>query len=525
MKAQINDNSSIVVDNVFSKVSCSQEHLKTIRYNVSYKKQDMPPVEAQHLIKKFFSYKRRFGSESDLSRLWNDTSLSLKLSDYGVTPQSLTSQQLNAVLRQRGTWDGWVCLVNHQGVFPTGLLADVERQLTLRCGVEYLLSDNRGEAPYGDSLQGPPLFGYQQEAVDSFLSHRRGVIDLPPRSGKTRIAIAIAARLGIPTLYVTPGVGLVKQTVEAFRQFLPDRLVVGQAGKPNAKERRALLKALVWVATPKTAITLPNLHARQLLIIDEFHHAAADTWKDVSEACVGAYWRCGLTGTHYRADSKDMEMKGVLGKAVFVRSVDEMVSLGRLVPAKIAMLRMKSSPLYVSGKEAYKVGIAEHEGRNKLIADAANQLSKKGYRVLVLTKWVGHAEAISALIPGSVQVDGRNNEYVDESLRQLASGDIKVVVGTSVIGEGRDVPAADALVYAAGGKSKVKTKQDYFRVLTASPGKDHGIIVDVADTHHPTLLTHSVNRMMLYRQETCFDSVVADEFAGWLEQGKKHVSA
>ena len=72
------------------------------------------------------------------------------------------------------------------------------------------------------------------------------------------------------------------------------------------------------------------------------------------------------------------------------------------------------------------------------------------------------------------------------------------------------MPAADALVYAAGGKSRVKVKQDYFRVLTASEGKRCGIIVDIADLHHPKLREHSTHRMLLYREEDCFKAEVAE---------------
>ena len=104
------------------------------------------------------------------------------------------------------------------------------------------------------------------------------------------------------------------------------------------------------------------------------------------------------------------------------------------------------------------------------------------------------------------------------ALDALERREATAVVGTSVIGEGRDVPAADALVYAAGGKSRVKVKQDYFRVLTEHAGKRVGIIVDAADTQHKTLVGHAADRLLLYRTEPEFaaDVMESEAFESWL---------
>ena len=501
---------TITIGNVWSKLDTSKEVLRTVRHGVAYQEVVMPPIEAQKVIKGFFSARKRYGAGSDMTRLWASTETSDELAACGVTRDTLTVGQMEQVLRQRGFWDGWVRIIKTDGRFPTGLLRHVQRQLSLRANEPYTVLDTR-LAPETGRVLSPdvPLYDFQREAVEAAIVAGRGVIDLPPRSGKTRIAIAIVARLGVPTVYVTPGVGLVKQTVEAFNEFFPG-IAMGQSGKPNAKERRALTRALVWVTTPQTAVKLPNIHARQLLIFDEFHHAAATTWQAVSEQAVGAWWRFGLTGTHFRADGKDMEMAGVLGRAIFSRSVGEMVSLGRLVPASIAMVRCNAPPLKADGKTCYRHGIVEHSHRNAIVAYCADMLKRRGCRVLVLVKQIDHAETLAQAIAGSVQVDGRDNDAVDACLRDLAEGKVSVVIGTSVIGEGRDVPAADALVYAAGGKSKVKVKQDYFRVLTASEGKRRGVIVDISDQHHDKLFEHSVHRMILYREESSFESKVLD---------------
>jgi len=509
----------IVMGNVLSKLDTDRATLRIVRHHVAYRQRLMPPIEAQKLIKGFFSKHRRYGS-GDIARLFADGSMCEQLEALGVTPETLTRNQFESTVRQRGVWDGWGRVVESDGTFPTGLLNHVQRALELRAGgIVATLEDSRSVPKRGQPWGDIDLYDYQREAVEAFIDVGRGVVNLPPRSGKTRIAVAVAAALGVPTIYIAPTVGVVEQTAKVFSELLPNKATIGlHSGlSPSARNHRKLLGAAVIVTTPKTALKIPNPHSRLLLIIDEFHHAAAKTWKQASEAFSSAYWRLGLTGTHFRADGKDLEMAGVLGRAIYSRSVGDMVELGRLVPARIAMLRVRGD-LKAVGYDIYKSGVVEHTTRNKALATAANLLIRDCRRVLVLTKEIEHAQRLSQMIPGSEPVDGRDNERVNKMLTALADGTVKAVVGTSVIGEGRDVPAADALVYASGGQSKVKVVQDYFRALTASEGKKTAIVVDIADSHHPTLLDHAARRLQHYRGEKAFDAEVleAADFERWL---------
>lgn len=511
----------IVVQNVLSRLDADSESLRSVRHHVAYRQRLMPCVEAQKVIKRFFSKHRRYGGAGDMARLFADEGMCSELEELGVTPETLTRSQFESTLRQRGVWDGWVRMVGRDGTFPTGLLAHVERALDLRVGSKATIEDERAVPERGKPWGSVDLREYQKEAVKAFLDTGRGVVNLPPRSGKTRIAVAVTAALGVPTIYLAPTVGIVEQTVRSFNELLPNKTTIGlHSGlSSSAKTHRKIISADVIVTTPQTAVKIPNPNTRLLLIVDEFHHAAAKTWQAASLAMESAYWRLGLTGTHFRADGKDMEMAGVLGHAIYSRSVGDMVGLGHLVPARIAMLRVKGD-LKASGYDIYRKGVVDHELRNKVLSDAATMLIGAGRRVLVLTKEIEHAQRLSSLIQGSVAVDGRDNARTDKMLRELEAGKIMAVVGTSVIGEGRDVPAADALVYASAGQSKVKVVQDYFRALTASEGKKTAIVVDAADTHHPTLLDHAARRLQHYRSEQSFDATVMDssKFSSWLFQ-------
>lgn len=528
----------VTIENARSRVSgLTPEHFRQLRRLISFRAQDLPPRAIQKLI---FSYaEAQPGSSRTEAHLRFFIEQHREQLDAMGWAARLSPRVYEATLRSRGdTWDGWTSLVTRSGQFGTGLLPHVERALTLRLGFspgDIEIVDQRGDSPApGPPRVAPPsLYDFQQEAVSAwFLAGGRGVIDLPPRSGKTRIMIAIAAHLSLPTLIVVPSKGLVEQTVEKFLECgWPEAEVLGITGGTGAMTRKMQLRmrrALVWVATPQTAAGsrkrnypgMLQIKSRRVLMIDEFHHSAAKTYQAISLAASNAYYRLGATGTFFRADGQDLRMHSILSRAVYKKTIAEMVALARLVPADVAMVRLGTSLSPSGYARLYQVGVTENDDRNQILAVAAQTLIKQGRRVLVLTKEVEHAKRLASLIGmGTVQVDGTaplSVDLVKSALDRLHTGHVPCVVGTSVIGEGMDVPRADALVYAAGGRSEVKVVQDFFRCLTAASGKKKGIIVDVADDHVSRLTETAAHRLSIYRR--CFSADVIDvpQLENWL---------
>lgn len=539
---------TITIRNGLSSVECPGHLLDQLRELVSFQAVDLPPIPVQQIIRDALRRVPPDASAPEVIELiYRDPVVATALAQHGYTPDGgqLTVARLMNTTNQRGLWDGWQTVVSSAGEFGTGLVDTVARALTLRLGAGVRYEDARHyPPPCGPSSTGVELYDWQREAVDAFFAAGgRGVLNFPPRSGKTRMAIEIVLRLGLPTLVVVPTRNLVEQTVARFREWLPDGDVAAIAGRQSHRRQRRLNQTLVWVATPQTAAGrkpkgrkrarrtgMRGLESRVVLVADEFHHSSASTWQDISVAARNAYWRLGLTGTHYRADGTDMLMRSVLSRAVASASVQDMVDLGRLVPARIAVVRVprESGDLAARGRSLYGECVVRHRSRNALAAGAMAWLAHYGKRTLVLVKEVAHGQQLrDAFVEGGygdhgVRFVSSTTADVDEiqtALADLEAGRIRCLIGTSVIGEGVDVPAADALVYAAGGKSPVKVVQDYFRVLTRSPGKTHGVIVDFADDHNPRTVKAAARRLALYRQEEAFSSEVMDpdDLPKWLE--------
>jgi superfamily II DNA or RNA helicase len=444
-----------------------------------------------------------------------------------------------------GGWDGWVHLLRQPRTqppwVPSGLLPRLVRACR-KLRFPYELRDLR-QRP---EEQLPEFCGktivdrdYQLEAVDRAIKAGRGVLDMPPRSGKTRVGCEIQRRLALPTIWLAPTDRIVQQTRDVLEGFFGQHYVVHQVGTRGEKEAA---RARVVVCTAATANNLsPDFYAtRQIIIVDEFHHAAARTYRQIFDRCKHVYYRFGLTGTFFRSGEDGLAMHALLSNTVHKVSSKELCVRGFLVPTKVCFLpveapRLRGLPTtaFQGGHGTY--GIEQHEVRNKMIRRVVRSLHKSGRKTLVLVGTKAHGRLLCRDLRRFIHDAPQGCEFesvefvstdVDRSRQArildsfLADQEVRVLIGTSLLGEGVDLPAADALVYARGGSAEVTLVQNAYRVGTAMPGKMSALIVDFADRHHRKLLEHSQERLATYFREATFQVEVLktlDDFGGWMK--------
>ena len=75
------------------------------------------------------------------------------------------------------------------------------------------------------------------------------------------------------------------------------------------------------------------------------------------------------------------------------------------------------------------------------------------------------------------------------------------MIATTIFDEGVDIPELQKVVLCSGGKSQVKLLQRLGRGVRKAPGKKVVEIVDCADTHHPLLRKHALERKKLFKRE------------------------
>ncbi len=271
-------------------------------------------------------------------------------------------------------------------------------------------------------------------------------------------------------------------------------------------------------------------------------NSAAKTYSEIMKLCDHIFYRYGMTGTFFRSGDDEMAMHALLSNTIFRVPSSKLLAEGYLVPTKVVYVPVDAPRLQVPGSDNrvapyLKYGIQEHKGRNQLVAYCAaylhNQLGRK-VLVLVATKKQGREleTLIRAQLPDKIrgaQFDpvefvstDRRRDMQQRILKAYNESDeVRVLIGTSLVGEGVDLPPADALVYARGEKAEVALTQNAYRVCTAWGGKKDAIIVDFADRHNKYLMRHSKQRLSTFHGDPVFTVEVlssAKYFGEWVKQ-------
>jgi superfamily II DNA or RNA helicase len=442
------------------------------------------------------SYTEVGGDAAFMQRITRELAVPIK-----YTAEERKQSRFGSYFEEQGQWYG--SLVQPSGRIPAGLTRHVHR-LAKHFNVPCDYRDSRvipeDHYPwYSLTMKERP---YQEVAHKQFLQGGCGVIHAPPRSGKTLMAMRAIDALAQPCVYLAPSVAIVRQTYEAMIKVFGEEMVARLDGHalPHQKD---ISKPIV-IATAQSAVKQSSewWKTRHFLIIDEFHHAAAETYHKVNAKAEHVYYRLCLTGTHYRTGGDALAMEAICSNLLYEIPVDYLVKAGYLAAPFVQFTRLlgSSRPATTDWTDLYKRGIAEDEKRNAWVIRLATSLYEQGIPTIVLTRRRAHADMLAENIPYAVAVKGGEAALTDSTIDQFRSGSIQTLVGTTVIGEGVDLPNAGAVVFASGGGPGVQQMQSYFRSMTAYPGKHWGLVYDVLDLHQAILTVHATKRLEFARE-------------------------
>ncbi|MCC6045830.1 MAG: DEAD/DEAH box helicase [Ignisphaera sp.] len=359
--------------------------------------------------------------------------------------------------------------------------------------------------PVKPSFKGT-LRDYQQEALDAWRKNGyRGIIALPTGTGKTIIAIAAVAELGVKTLIVTFTKEQMFQWADKIIEFtdMPKSMI----GFFYANEKRL---APVTITTYHSAYRYVDMLAPHfsLLIIDEVHHLPADKFRIIAES-IYADMRMGLSATVVREDGRHVELFPLMGGVVYAKTLQELAEKGYVAPFKVTTIRvqltLEEKSKYkellnkyrrlarerefkqlvedakkgdVEAIEALKVRselrelIANSERKLEAIRKIVNEELAKGSKILIFTQYIEQAKRIAEML-NTYYIIGELDENVRKMRLELfKSGIVRVLVLTTVGDEGLDIPDANVGIIAAGTGSRRQFVQRLGRLLRPAPGKE-----------------------------------------------------
>lgn len=236
---------------------------------------------------------------------------------------------------------------------------------------------------------------------------------------------------------------------------------------------------------------------RLTVIQDEFHHATkqSKTWGNILTPLddAGAYG-LGPTATLLRADGKGLGRTndGYADTIVLGPQMGDLIEAGFLSKYKIYcpktdldLTRVKVSK--TTGDFQDKE-LKEEIHRSHIVGDIVDHYLKicPGKRGITFTVGIDTAEEVAEQFRGrgvpAMALSGRNSdEERVQSIRDLKSGKILMIVNDSLIGEGVDIPAVEVVLFARPTQSYGLYVQMFGRALRLMEGKTHAIIIDAVN--------------------------------------------
>lgn len=277
------------------------------------------------------------------------------------------------------------------------------------------------------------LRGYQLRAVeavrDAFGRVRRVLLVLPTGAGKTHTAAALIARAharGRRCLFLVHRREIVLDTARRLTAAgIPCGVVM--AGHPANDD------APVQVASVQTIAARELAPGAELLIWDEAHHVAADTWRTIAALYPRAY-HLGLTATPVRSDGQGL--RDAFDELVVGSTIAELVALGVLAPVDVIGPAKRQSQLSMAPFAAWQ----QHAGGRPTVAFCATIVESRALVAALTEQGVAAAH-----IDGSTSARRR-----DAILEDFAEGRLDVVSNVAVLTEGWDCARAEVLLLGRG---------------------------------------------------------------------------
>lgn len=469
-------------------------------------------------------------------------------------------------------WDGQSTMFTwSSGVFPAGFARAVAADLN-RSGIKCALVRKELIKPLGNpnpvvsSYPYNPDYAYQDETCERLVRFGGMIAQIATGGGKSQIACKAAARIGRMTLFITTRSMLMYQMQSNFQESMDYRAEhgepwlknekVGVIGSGELKFSRFINVATVqtlssFLSEPGTDLTKDkrDFHLRRrelikkmlsnvsLLVLEEAHEASGESFYEIARLCKNADYRLALTATPFMKDSTEANMrlmavsgrieikvsekylidKGILAKPIFlyrkIGYVPDTELLNKELTGKHINFRVNMSTPY---QKAYQLGITYNLGRNTAIVDTAVQFKQHGLSCMTLVRHERHGQILKAMLEekGLVAsfINGKSSSSTRSSkLIELASGKIDVLIGSTILDVGVDVPSVGAVIIAGGGKAEVELRQRVGRGLRKKKKQANiCFIADFLDTSNKHLMSHSYERKNIIETTPGFAEGVID---------------
>jgi len=335
------------------------------------------------------------------------------------------------------------------------------------------------------------LRSYQERAVTeteaALAAGEKVILVAPTGSGKTVMGAAIAKRAAEQhrgVLFLAHRREIIDQTSRKLQAYGVRHGII-MAGADDSLRPMACVQvasvATLWSRGMRSdAMPMP---AADLIIVDECHHAPANTYTKIIEHYPDAKV-LGLTATPCRGDSRGLG--GHFTKIVEAPQIADLIVEGHLVRSRVyAPVRPDLKGVHTRHGDYVEGELAGRMNTDKLVGDIVTHWLKYSDRRRTVAFAVNVAHSIH--IRDEFSRCGVRSEHLDGGtpldereaiLGRLASGETEVVTNCMVLTEGWDCPEVGCCVLARPTKKMGLYRQMIGRVLRPAEEKADAIVLD-----------------------------------------------
>jgi superfamily II DNA or RNA helicase len=369
---------------------------------------------------------------------------------------------------------------------------------------------------------------YQDEAANALLDNARQgpvSIELPTGSGKSRIIEEILHRNPVQSMIITPSANITTQLHKGMVERFGPRYV----GKYGDKSHD--VGKLFTVCTAQSLIRVEQgsdewqfFNNTAQFAWDESHTTPATTFERVELGLLrDVPNRFHLSATQIRGDGADLLLRGIIGRNVYRKTFKELVNEGYLARPYFKIFHVPAYGMTAAHdiNEETRQQIYLNPNVNRLAAEfACKAVNLANRQTIIIIDEFHQFLALSKYLTvpfefvhgGSTsRKDSKGKEILQNilpkqywtsdtegAIKRFNSGQTKLMVGTSAIATGVDLPPCACLVYLQGGMSETQIKQAIGRGTRVTADKNDLIVVDFKVVGSPSMERHADVRIDIY---------------------------
>lgn len=456
------------------------------------------PLDAQELLTQVMTYKNDI--EAEKGQLFYQMKLAKRhgnMKQFYATQGALKKLEANE----------YVCLYRNN-MFPTGLL-NIALAALQELGTQFQFEDLR-ESPGQTAIlrwQNAPWEPryYQNEMIKLGMDNGRGVFEAAVGTGKSLIMAYLIKLISCNSLVIVPSRGLSGQLHRDFSEWfgaqnveLLDAQKIRKLKKPKAISIVTVQSLGSLVKTGEFAEFAKHIDA---VYVDEVHHAGASTYTGLLKDLEHVYYRYGFSGTFLRNDNKTLEMWSFLSNVLYEFPAHRAISEGYLTPVTVYMHTMRGVP-HIKYQTEYDNNYCANPALLQKVTEIVENNPNQQILILVNKKdkcgLVIHEYLRSMGIDNSYISGDNDKDEINNTISAFNDKRIRILIGSSVIGEGIDVRSTDHLIMCQGGKSEITMVQAAGRVLRLYEGKTHAYIHDFRFEGTRYMIKHADEREEIY---------------------------